>query len=99
VPLALVGAAIAAGGATLLLRPRTGVVEPAPASARDYFTPGQLERARHFRGPQRALALGSLAVEGAVLVLLVVRPRARYGGRWSAPGRGRSLVRRPPAPP
>jgi STE24 endopeptidase len=73
-PLALVVAAIAAGGATLLLRPRTGVVEPAPASARDYFTPGQLERARRFRGPQRALALGSLAVEGAVLVLLVVRP-------------------------
>src|SRR5258705_903925 len=73
-PLALVVAAIAAGGATLLLRPRTGVVEPAPASARDYFTPGQLERARHFRGPQRALALGSLAVEGAALVLLVVRP-------------------------
>jgi STE24 endopeptidase len=73
-PLALVVTAIAAGGATLLLRPRTGVVEPAPASARDYFTPGELERARDFRGPQRALALGSLAVEGAVLVLLVVRP-------------------------
>jgi STE24 endopeptidase len=73
-PLALVVAAIAAGGATLLLRPRAGVVEPASAIARDYFTPGQLERARDFRGPQRALALGSLALEGAVLILLVVRP-------------------------
>src|SRR5258708_15534962 len=87
VPLALVGAAIAAGGATLLLRPRTGVVEPAPASARDYFTPGQLQRARDFRGPQRALALGSLALEGAVLVLLVVRPpRALRRGPAPRPG-------------
>jgi STE24 endopeptidase len=76
-PLALVAAAIAAGGATLILRPRTGVVDPAPASASDYFTPAQLERAHDFRGTQRALAIGSMALEGAVLVLLVVRPPRR----------------------
>jgi STE24 endopeptidase len=73
-PLALVVAAVAAGGATVLLRPRAGVVQPAAASAGDYFTPEQLQRTRDFRRPQRALAIGSLALEGAVLVLLVARP-------------------------
>ena len=73
-PLALVVAAIAAGGATLLLRPRTGVITPAPASAGDYFTSHQLQRAREYRGPQRTILLASLALEGAVLVLLVARP-------------------------
>src|SRR3954468_24634626 len=73
-PLALVVAAIAAGGATVILRPRTGVNEPVAASASDYFTPGQLERAHEFRSTQRAIAIGSMALEGVVLVLLVVRP-------------------------
>jgi STE24 endopeptidase len=73
-PLALVVAAIAAGGATLLLRPRTGVVKPAPASASDYFTPQQLERARDYRAPQRRIFVASLALEGAVLVLLIAHP-------------------------
>ena len=49
-------------------------MEPAPARAGDYFTPAQLERARDFRGPQRTIFLVSLALEGAVLVLLVARP-------------------------
>src|SRR3954470_359634 len=73
-PLALVVAAVAAGGATVLLRPRAGVVQPAAASAGDYFTPEQLQRARDFRRTQRVLGVGSLALEGAVLVLLVARP-------------------------
>jgi STE24 endopeptidase len=73
-PLALVVAAIAAGGATLLLRPRTGVVTPTPASAGDYFTSQQLDRAHDYRSPQRLIFVGSLLVEGAVLVLLVTRP-------------------------
>src|SRR3954471_1004342 len=83
-PLALVVAAIAAGGATLLLRPRAGAVTPAPTSAGDYFTPHQLDRARNYRRPQRAIMLASPAVEGAALVLLVARPPralARLGGR------------------
>ena len=78
-PLALVVAAVAASGATLLLRPRTGVVKPAPASAGDYFTHQQLERAHDFRRPQRAILLASIALEGAVLVLLVARPPAVLG--------------------
>jgi STE24 endopeptidase len=73
-PLGLVTAAIAAGGATLLLRPRAGVVHPAAASAGDYFTPEQLERTRAFRRTQRALAIGATALEGSMLVLLVLRP-------------------------
>ena len=73
-PLALVFAAIAAGGATLLLRPRTGVVTPAPASASDYFTPQQLDRAQDYRAPQRRIFLASLALEGVVLIWLVARP-------------------------
>jgi STE24 endopeptidase len=76
-PVAILATALAAGGATLLLRPRSGVVEPAAASATDYFTPAQLKKAHEFRAPQRALALGSLALEGALLVLVVARPPRR----------------------
>jgi STE24 endopeptidase len=86
-PLALVSAAIAAGAATLLLRPRTGAVTPAPASAGDYFTPQQLERAHDYRAPQRLILLASLALEGGVLVLLVAKPPpalARLGRRQLA---------------
>src|SRR3954469_8662903 len=73
-PLALTAAAVAAAAATLLLRPRAGIVQPAAASAGDYFTPAQLQKAREFRAPQRAIFLGSLAIEGALLVFLVARP-------------------------
>jgi len=72
--LALVVAAIAAGGATVLLRPRTGVTKPAAASAGDYFTPAQLQRAHDFRAPQRTIVLAQLLLEGGLLVLLVARP-------------------------
>src|SRR3954454_25151305 len=74
VPLAILVTALAATGATLLLRPRGGTVEPAAASASDYFTPAHLQKAHDFRGPQRATALASLGLRGAVLVLRVVRP-------------------------
>jgi STE24 endopeptidase len=91
-PLALVVAAIAAGGATLLLRPRTGAVEPAPASAGDYFTPAQLQRAHDFRAPQRTILLASLALEGAVLVLLVARPPAVLTRLGRRPLRGAAVA-------
>src|SRR3954453_10154248 len=83
-PSALLWAAIAAGTATFLLRPRTGTVKPSLARARDYFTPEELDRARKFRAPQRAILLASMAFEGTVLVLLVARPPvvlARLGRR------------------
>src|SRR4051812_27372613 len=79
-PLALVVTAIAAGGATLLLRPRSGVVSPASASAGDYFTAQQLERAHEFRAPQRKILLASLALEASVLILLVAKPPRGFTG-------------------
>src|SRR3954451_4987416 len=83
-PSALLWAAIAAGTATFLLRPRTGTVKPSLARARDYFTPDELDRARKFRAPQRAILLASMALEGTALVLLVAHPPvvlARLGRR------------------
>src|SRR5689334_9736864 len=74
VPLAVVVTAMAAGGATLLLRPRARAITPAAVSAGDYFTPEQLERAHAFRVPQRRIALASLALDGAALALLVAKP-------------------------
>jgi STE24 endopeptidase len=75
-PLALVAAATAAGGATVLLRPRTGPKKPAAASASDYFTPAELQKARDFRAPQRRIMLGTMALEGVALACLVARPPA-----------------------
>src|SRR3954454_785992 len=97
VPLAILVTALAATGATLLLRPRGGTVEPAAASASDYFAPAQLQKAHDFRAPQRAIGLVSLGLSGAVLVLLVVRPpraprrrleRAGVRPLWGAAGAG-----------
>ena len=76
-PVALVAAVIAAEAAVLLLRPRDGVIEAAPVSARSYFSPDQLERARDYRRPQLALYGGQLLVEGALLLLLARRPPRR----------------------
>ena len=73
-PLSVIVAGLAAGGATVLLRPRNGLIEPAAASATDYFTAEQLQRARAFRVPQRALGFASLGLSGGLLVWLVARP-------------------------
>lgn len=91
-PVAFAVAALAAGAATLLLRPRTGVVEPAPASASDYFTREQLTRAHDFRATQRTIALASLAIEGVVLVWLVARPPARLSHIRRRPIAGAAAV-------
>jgi STE24 endopeptidase len=91
-PLALVVAAISAVGATILLRPRAGVVEPAPASAGDYFTPQQLDRAHDYRAPQRAILVASLALEGAVLAYLVLRPPGALVRLDRRPVRGAAIA-------
>jgi STE24 endopeptidase len=67
-------AAAAAGVATLTLRPRSGLIEPATIDPTGYFSTAQLERARDFRGPQRLIGLGGLAVSGITLGVLAVRP-------------------------
>src|SRR3954462_12670881 len=87
-PLAILGAVVAAGVATLILRPRNGVIDPASVDTTAYFSPDQLERAKDFSGGPRAPALGSMALSGATLAVLALRPPRpvrhaleRLGGR------------------
>jgi STE24 endopeptidase len=99
-PLAIAVAVAAAAAATFVLRPRSGVIEPAPVHAQQYFTAFQLERAEDFRGLQRVLGLAGLAIELGTLAVLVWRPppglmrrleaRPLLGG--AAAGAGISLV-------
>lgn len=67
-----IAAVIVAEGAVWLLRPRGEVIDPAPVSEHRYFSEPQIERASDFRDGQRLLGFGSLAVEGAVLVVIAV---------------------------
>jgi STE24 endopeptidase len=81
-PIAAVAAVVAAVAATLLIRPRAGLIEPAAVDATAYFSPAQLERAEDFRGTQQLLGLAGLGLSGATLVLLALRaPRERWRGR------------------
>ena len=57
-PLAVAVAVAAAGAATFLLRPRSGMIEPAAVDAKSYFTAFQLDRAEDFRSVQRLIARG-----------------------------------------
>jgi STE24 endopeptidase len=68
---------IAAGAATVLLRPRTGLIDPQAVEASAYFTADQIDRARDFRGPQRILALAEIGLSGAALALVALRPPRR----------------------
>src|SRR5215208_3084967 len=99
-PAAVLAAVVAAGVATWLLRPRSGIIEPAPVTAPAYFSHAQLEKAHDYRDTQRLLGLGSVVLSGGTLVLLAVRPPrrllARLGRRpllgAAAAGAGISLV-------
>jgi STE24 endopeptidase len=73
-----VAAAVAAAeAAVLLLRPRDGVMAPAPVDAGSYFTVAELDRARRFRRPQLALHAASAAIDAALLARLAARPPRR----------------------
>jgi STE24 endopeptidase len=74
VSLALVAAVVVAEAAVLLLRPRSGIIDPAQVSAPSYFSRAQIDRARDFRRPNLALFALSLGVEAGVLVLVLRRP-------------------------
>ncbi|HUR84318.1 MAG TPA: M48 family metalloprotease [Solirubrobacteraceae bacterium] len=81
-----VGAAVVVAElAVLLLRPRDGVIEPAPVQAQSYFSDSQIERARDYRRPQLALYGGVLLVELGLLALLVARPPSRLRGPFRRP--------------
>ena len=82
---AIVGAVVIAELAVVLLRPRSGVIEPAPVRTESYFSAAEIERARDYRRPQVALFGGVLAVELGLLALLVARPPARLRGPFRRP--------------
>jgi STE24 endopeptidase len=84
-PVALVAAVVVAQTAVFLMRPREGVVDPAPVSVRSYFSDQQLERARDFRRPQLALGIAAMLVEGGVLVYLIRRPPKALTRAWRRP--------------
>ncbi|MEK6252264.1 MAG: M48 family metalloprotease [Actinomycetota bacterium] len=67
-----VAAVIVAEAAVWVMRPRGEILDPAPVSEHAYFSQPQLDRASDFRDGQRLLGLGTLAVEGAVLVVLAI---------------------------
>lgn len=73
----VVAAFVIAEAAVLLLRPRNGVIPPAPVDLGSYFTSAELHRARDYRHGQLAIFGASLVVELAVLAWLVKRPPAR----------------------
>jgi Zn-dependent protease with chaperone function len=99
-PLAFVVTVAAAAVATYLLRPRSGLIEPAPVHAQQYFTHFQLERADDFRSLQRLLGLAGIGIGIGTLAVLAWRPprglmdrlarRPLLGG--AAAGAGISLV-------
>jgi STE24 endopeptidase len=75
-PLAIAVAVVAAGAATLLLRPRDGLIEPAAVNATAYFSAAELERASDFRDLQRILGLAGIVLSGlTVAVLALWQPR------------------------
>jgi STE24 endopeptidase len=76
-PLAIAVTVVAAAGATFLLRPRSGMIDPAAVDARSYFTAFQLDRAEDFRGVQRLIAAGGLVLGTGTLALLAWRPPRR----------------------
>jgi STE24 endopeptidase len=73
VGVAACAAAVAAVAATLLIRPRGGLIEPAAVEATAYFSDAQLDRARDFRGPQRLLSLAGLGLSGITLLVIGFR--------------------------
>ena len=75
-PFAIVVTVVAAGAATVCLRPRSGLVTPVAVDPKAYFSAAEIERARDFRRPQRALGLANLALSAGLLGLLALRPPA-----------------------
>jgi STE24 endopeptidase len=71
--------------AVVLLRPRSGVIEPAPVPTESYFSAQEIQRARDYGRPQLAIYGGVLVVELGLLGLLVARPPARLRGPFARP--------------
>ena len=78
----------------MLLRPRHGVIEPAPVRTESYFSAAEIERARDYRRPQLAL-YGAVLLDRARRARAVRRaPAAAPARAVPAPGAGRRGGRR-----
>ena len=77
----------AAGAATVSLRPQGDLIEPVTVDPTGYFTPAELQRAEEYRGPQRVLGLAGIAVSGAGLALIALRPPRAVRRALAAAGR------------
>ena len=69
----------------MLLRPRHGVIEPAPVRTESYFSAAEIERARDYRRPQLALYGAVLLTELGVLLVFIKRPPRRLRGPFRRP--------------
>src|ERR1700761_4578572 len=90
-PLAVGIAVFAAGAATFVLRPRHGLVHPAPVAAQDYFSPSELSRARDYTRPQRLPGLAGSASGAGTLPRRAVPPPRRIR-RALERGRARPIL-------
>src|ERR687888_1352691 len=91
-PLAVGLAIAAASAATLALRPRSGLMEPAPVDAEGYFSEEEIGRARRYQRPRRALGLLALGVEGGALALVTLQPPKALQRAESRPIAGAAAV-------
>ncbi len=72
----VVAMVVVAEGAAWVLAPADPASEPETVNEEDYFEPEAIERAREYRGGQRALMFAGLAAQGVILVALATgRPR------------------------
>ena len=86
-------AVVAAVAASLLIRPRGGLIDPAAVDVAAYFSDAQLNRAESFRGTQRLLGLAGLGLSGVTLALIALKlPLERLPRRASLVGAGLSLT-------
>jgi STE24 endopeptidase len=67
-------------------------MEPAPVEATGYFSEEEIERARRYQRPRRALGLAALGLEGGALALVARRPPDVLRGADSRPIAGAAAV-------
>lgn len=77
VPLALIVTAFAAAAATLILRPRGGLIDPTAIDVKAYFSSAELKRASDYGDLQRVLGLAGVALSGGTLAVIALRPPRR----------------------
>src|SRR5919199_767857 len=95
--LVTVPAVASAEAGVLRLRPRQDPIAPAPVRESDHFSAEEIERAKAYRRPQRALALAGMALDTAALAALVARPPRALRRRYRRPVAAAAATRAAPA--